>query len=846
MSNIFFKPIKLRLDFGSSNNCVTENKTPVFSWGAEHSGENQRQSEYKIEITCEDKVLFMSGWVKSDAQKHFCDDVDFESSKRYFWSVTLKDKEGNESLTETASFVYSNPDDIMAKWIRNEDYKNRRAVYFSTKFTADKPVKRAVLNTCGLGYHETYINGRKTSNDCLCPPTSCYNEMVYYTVDEIPCDYFKDDNVIGIILADGWRANYGFWCEKLLQEYYIPFIGDTALMAQLDIFYEDGSTEHIITDENWLCQDSPVEANLFDGETYDARAEIPLWNINGLGKEAKNAILADSPTKTLHPQNFEAVKYHNKFTPVSIIRNADGFLCDFGVNMAGVCSIKIPEGKKSGDSVTIKVAERIDTDHNLFQDTLRGAKSTDTYICSGEERGAIYTPRFTYHGFRYAQISGVDYLTEDMIWATDMYSDIDGKSFFKCGSPVVNAVQDAIVRTERNNVHHLFTDCPQRDERMAWMNDATVRFDQIPFNFDIGRLFPKIIRDVMAEQAQDGGITCTAPLLYGYRPSDPICSAYIVAGLQAYRHTGNKEVLKEAYSSYKAWNECIKGLREDDGIITYTRYGDWAAPVSGCVAPEDAHSAVTSGAIMSTAFHFYNYKMLIQIAEILGQKDDIEYFRKESEAVKEAFNKKWVDKKTGKVDNGSMGCQAIALKTGILDKELSVKAAEILHDELTIKDYSFTTGNLNTKYMYDVLTMYGYHEDAWKLISKTSYPSLGFMLANGATTVWERFEDKENSQMNSHDHPMYGAAGSWLYEGLAGIKEINEGFSHFVVEPCFPENLRYAEAKVDTIKGDVYVYWTNKEGKIILFVTVPFGCSATIKFNGEEKLCGSGNHIFKN
>ena len=175
----------------------------------------------------------------------------------------------------------------------------------------------------------------------------------------------------------------------------------------------------------------------------------------------------------------------------------------------------------------------------------------------------------------------------------------------------------------------------------------------------------------------------------------------------------------------------------------------------------------------------------------------------------------------------------------------SVKA--VLFDEKLTEITSYTEEyTLNTKYMYDVLTKYGYIEDAWKLISKTSYPSLGFMLANGATSIWERFEDKENSEMNSHDHPMYGAAGSWLYEGIAGIKKIDDGFSHFVIEPCFPENLRYAEAKVDTVKGDVYVYWTNKEGKQNLFVTVPFGCSATVKINGQEKVCGSGNHIFKN
>ena len=356
-------------------------------------------------------------------------------------------------------------------------------------------------------------------------------------------------------------------------------------------------------------------------------------------------------------------------------------------------------------------------------------------------------------------------------------------------------------------------------------------------------MFSKIIRDEMAEQGEDGAITCTAPLLYGYRPADPVCCAYIVAAMRAFEHTGNKEIIKEAYPSYKAWNEYLKALcSKEDGIIYHSHYGDWAAPVAGCVAPENARSAVTPNEVMSTAFHYMIYKYLVSFAEILNNENEVETNLKEAKRVKEAFVKKFVDRSTGNVATGSMGCLTIALKTGILDKDVSVKTAELLHKELVSKNYSFTTGNINTKYMYDVLTEYGYAEDAWKLISKTDYPSLGFMLANGATSIWERFEDKENSQMNSHNHPMYGAAGSWLYEYVAGIRTPKHGFESFIINPCFPESLRFAEARVDTVKGDIIVSWTKKNGKINIFFSVPFGAKAKLILGGTEKEFYSGNY----
>ena len=685
--------------------------------------------------------------------------------------------------------------------------------------------------------------GFETDDAVLQPPVSSYHKIVYYTVNEIAPDTLNiGENFVSVILADGWRANYGFWCEALLKDRDVPFMGTPQLLAQLDLFYEDGEEEHIWTDDSWQCADSPIYANLFDGETYDANKEIRGWKVKGLDScVSDNAIVLSAPGGKLHPQNFESIRMHNKYKPKYILRTDEGFLCDFGVNIAGVCELRIPQGMSCGDKISIEHAERVDNSHRLQTDTIRRAKSIDVYVCSGnEEQDLLWRPEFTYHGFQFALVKGIDVLTEDMICAIDLYNDIDNRSFFYCTNPTVNEIQSAIVRTERNNIHHLFTDCPQRDERMGWMNDATVRFDQIPYNFDIGAMFPKIIRDEISEQSDDGAITCTAPFLYGYRPADPVCSAYIIAGIKSLLFTGNSEIVQEAFLSYKSWNKYLKGMCDEEGILYHSHYGDWAAPVAGCVAEENARSAVTPPEVMSTAFHYFNYKLLAELAKLINEPDEVECNIKEAEVVKKAFLKKWVDEETGNVATGSMGCLTIALYTGIVEGELANKTARLLHEELVRKDYSLTTGNINTKYIYDVLTQYGYIDDAWKLITRLEYPSLGFMLANGATSIWERFEDKENSQMNSHNHPMYGAVGSWFYEYIAGIKPIEKGFDTFLIKPHFPKELRFVQACVDTVKGKVYVKWTKKNGKIDVCFDIPFGCEAVLNLCGKMENFKSG------
>ncbi|PWM40239.1 MAG: hypothetical protein DBX51_06885 [Clostridiales bacterium] len=480
----------------------------------------------------------------------------------------------------------------------------------------------------------------------------------------------------------------------------------------------------------------------------------------------------------------------------------------------------------------------------MYTAPLRGAASTDTYTAAGDGRDlAVWQPEFTYHGFRYAEVTGwPGVLSRDDVQAVRLYTDAALGSTFTCGSSLVNAVYQACILTERDNIQSVLTDCPQRDERMGWMNDATVRFEAVPYDFDVGRLFPKVVRDCMDVQDGEGRITCTAPFGFGARPADPVCSSYLIAGWQSWLHTGNEEILREGYPGFCAWNEYLAG-RSENGIVRYGYYGDWAAPVYACRGEEDASSAVTPAALLSTGYFYYNSRLLAKMAGLLGKREDAVRHAERAERIRGAFLREWWDGKTGRVGTGSQGCQAFALWLGILPEGDRARAAALLHRDLLDREFRFTTGNLCTRYLMDSLSRFGYLEDAWTLAVREEYPSIGYMLQNEATTVWERFELKKSPEMNSHNHPMYGAVRYWYYAFLAGLAPTDAGWRRFSFEPYLPEKLLSASASVETPYGQVSARWVRQYDEIRASLHVPHGASADVRLPwGETVRAGAGFH----
>jgi len=832
---MFFDVTNLAVDGDRHCGTVTDNQNPVFSWAAEHSENGRHQSAYHVKVRTVEKVKWDSGWVQDGRQFATYAGEMLKTGEQLFWSVQIKDDAGNESTTGTHDFVMALMEPWKAPWITTPLDAIGEAKYFRKCLDVKKAVRKAFLYVCGIGYHHVTLNGRQIDDAYLQPAISNYKKHCYYVTLPVTEDLRLGQNELEIVVGEGWRRNYGEYTEVMSRE--VEFFGVPKLTAQLNIEYIDGTVEGIVTDESWRCGRGPVVFNhLFDGETYDERVKTEY---------TQNAVLVTEDAPEMKAQTIRPILRQEIYHPVMKTRVDGGYIFDFGTNIAGVVEVTIPGDMPAGTEVKIYHVENITPDGEKDPETLREAKATDTFISGGVSAMRKWTPRFVYHGFRYIYVEGWHGIPkEENFTAIALYTDVKNQSYFRCGSPIVNQLQNCIVQTEKNNLHSISTDCPQRDERMGWLNDATVRYEEICYNFDMYRLFSKIIDDIVAEQGVDGSITDTAPYVYGERPADPVCSSFLIAALQNYLHNGRTDDIRKHYKDFKAWNDCLRANSEG-GIVNYSYYGDWAGPADCCVTKEVPHSVMTPGLLMSTGYHYYNYKLLERFARILGDEKEVEANRLEAERVREAFLKKWWNEESGKVDTGAPGSQAFALWLGILPEESRKLAAKVMHDGLAEKGYRILMGNLNTKYVMEMLTEYGYIDAAWKLITRETYPSWGFMLQNGATTIWERFEFKRGSGMNSHDHPMYGAIGNWFYSHIAGVKPGCDGWQEFVVRPYLPADLLYAEAGVETPLGMIYLKWQKQLGCTDLLLSVPFGTTAKVMLPwGEEAVVGSGYHNF--
>jgi len=715
-----------------------------------------------------------------------------------------------------------------------EDFGNA-VIYFDKHINLDgRTAKCASLFVCGIGFHVPYVNGCEVSDHFLSPAMSEYSKRCYYEKIDVTDKLNSGDNLIEIAVGQGWRRNISDYVNHF-QGRKIDFFGAPQLTAVLEITLDNDEKLEIATDESWSCRKGNIVFNhLFDGETYDARIT------DGETFACKN-VPAPGENTFMCLQDLEPIRVKAVFEPISIHEMNGGYIFDLGQNIAGVVEINIPDDLPVGTKIVLQHAEILDPDEEIYTATLRSAKATDTYIV-GEKNKKTWHPLFTYHGFRYVKVTGLPYAPDKkFLRGLQFYTDIDSGSSFRCGSGIVNEIHKMIVMTERANLHSITTDCPQRDERNGWMNDATVRYEELPYNFNASKLFPKIIRDIMDTQV-DGAIADTAPYIYGHRPADPVCSSFLIAGLNSYLFYGDTDILREAYPAYCEWNECIARNCED-GIVNYSYWGDWAGP-EDCCLDGTPKSAITPGVFMSTGYHYYNYKLLAYFASVLGKEDEVKQHEAKAEAVKKVMLDKWMHD-DGTICTGTQACQAFALKLGIIPEELKEKAAKRMNDAVIEAGMRITTGNLCTLYLMEMLSEYGYIDTAWELMTREEYPSWGFMLQNGATTIWERYELKKDPGMNSHCHPMYGAVGKWLYSHLVGIKPVDAGFKKAVIRPYIPSKLLHAQANIVTNCGDLHVRWEKTYGETRLMVSVPNGMTAEVDFGGKIEEVAGGTHIFR-
>ena len=824
-----FDVVELKCEY-ATNPIGLEAKTPQFGWMIRSKERGFVQFAYQIIVSDSKDALksnqgniWNSGQVESSTSTGIlCKAPELKSRKVYYWKVRIwKNAKIVSKWSETASFEMGllKTTDWNAEWIGYPFGWVGRVLYFRRVFSFTKEISRARAYVSGIGYYELRLNGRKVGDYVLDPATSDYAKSIYYTTYDIK-EYLKKDNSMVLSVAPGW--------------YGMP-----KMRMQLELNFADGTSETISSSSIRNVTTGPIiSAGIIDGEFYDAREEKPEWDlptdtiIKGIpNKHWGYAHVVEAPGGKMVSQQMEPIKVMEVMTPKSITQPFPNvFVVDVGQNLAGWAAIKVlgERGKK----ITMKFAETLSADGTVNQDNLRTAKATDTYILKGGGQPEQWEPSFTYHGFRYIQIEDLPNTPKlEDIQIKRVRSAVERSGLFNCSNELLNRINTMVLNTEASNLYSISTDCPQRDERMGWMNDMTVRIEEALYNFNLSRFYTKFINDVADTQDEEGQITDTAPYRVGGRPADPVSASYLLLAIKSYEFYGNKEIIRKHYKGLKAWVDFLNS-RAKDGIVDYSYYGDWSPPAEFGVAGAGygAISKNTPGILMSTGYLYYCSTMMSKMADILGNPDDKLKYADLATKVALAFNKKYWDEKTGGYGTNNQSCNSFALFIGVVSKDRIPRVIANLVENVKQFNYHLTTGNLCTKYLLETLTENGYPDVAYKIATQVTYPSWGFMLANGATTLWERWENKTGGSMNSHNHPMMGSVGSWLYKYVLGILPDIEhpGFEKFTIHPYLFKDLDSAEGEYNSVKGMIKSSWKKEKGKVLMSVTVPPNSIATV------------------
>ena len=816
---------------------------PQLSWQIVAEENNFTQQAYEIRVAEKvenlskmSKLVWTSGKVNSSESVNVTyGGTPAKSGQRLWWQVRIWDtKSKATSWSEPAYWEAGllNASDWKANWIRlgqePDNLISRPSQYFRKEFSLAKKIKTARVYVSALGLYELRLNGKKVGNDLFTPGWTSYKTRIQYQTYDVT-SMLGAKNTIGAILADGWyRGNIGF---KGQRSYY----GDkSALLAQLEISYTDGTSEVISTDSKWKATTGPIlESDIYNGESYDARLDLNGWDQTGYGDAKWNdAVVYDYTKNTLIAPQGVPVQAIEEIKPVKLIKTPKGeTVIDMGQNMVGVVRLKVNGSK--GDMIELKFAEVLDKAGNFYTDNLRAAKCTDTYILKGggEE---TFQPLFTFHGFRFVMLKGLSAEPVlDQVTGVVIHSAMDPTGTFACSDSLINQLQHNIQWGQKGNFVDVPTDCPQRDERLGWTGDAQVFSMTAAFNFDVAAFYTKWMKDFPADQAESGRVPHVIPdVLKGEGGATAWADASIIVPWTVYLVYGDKRILSEQYKSMKAWVEYMHTRAGSKNLwIGDAHFGDWLAFASNS---SSYPGATTEKDLIATAYYAYSSRLLGKIAGILGKSEDATYYAKLSDAVKKAFIDEFVTK-NGRVVSHTQTGYSLALAFDLLPDNLKKNAAEYLANDVR-KMGHLTSGFVGTPLLCKTLSSIGQDDLAFMLINRKKYPSWLYPVTQGATTIWERWDGQkpdgsfQDVGMNSFNHYAYGAIGEWLYKHVAGLDldPQNPGYKHILLAPHPGGGLTKASAELKSMYGIVKSSWILDNANFAFDVTVPANTTATV------------------
>ena len=707
---------------------------------------------------------------------------------------------------------------------RNPKYKLKfktylPAQYLRKDFVIKKPVVRAYLYVTAQGHVEMRLNGKRVGDEYFTPGWTDYRKRIYYRTYNVNSMLSKGSNALGAILGDGWfRGNISI----LGQNKYGKKI---RLLTQLQIDYADGTTEIIASDPSWKASFGPIIlSDMQEGETYDARKEIPGWDKPGYDDKNWSAVNTGfdiNPLIQAYPG--VPVRPTQELPTVKLTEPKPNiYVFDLGQNFSGWARLKV-KGKR-GDKVNMQFAEMLNVDGTVYDDNLRSAQAADNYILKGNGE-EIYEPHFTFHGYRYVQITGLtEKPTPETITGIVIHSDAAMTSFFACSNPMLNQLHSNVIWGQRSNYLEVPTDCPQRDERLGWTGDTQVFIRSGCYHQDVSAFFTKWITDLMDTQNAQGTFGQQAPVFHGHG-SPAWADAGVICPWTIYKVYGDKRIIENNYDAMARFIESCrkKGLNGRGG-----GFGDWLAV--GSNTPKD---------LISAAYFGYTTSLMAEIAEELGKTDDVAKYNKLFKDICANFQKTFV-KSDGIIEGNSQTAYCLALHYNLLTDKQRTQAAAHLVERIKAKDYHLSVGFVGVPILLPTLTEIGRNDLAYRLIQNTTYPSWGYSVDQGATTIWERWNSYTkkdgfgNAGMNSFNHYAYGACSEWMFRSMLGIETDGPGFKRIIMKPEFGEGITWAKGHYDSIHGRISSDW-RLEGEMFYWkVTIPTNTTATVYIPGKN------------
>ena len=836
-----------------------ETREPRLSWQIESKARGTRQSAYQIIVASHRARLASStgdlwdtGKVPSNQTIQIAyEGTRLQSRQQCFWKVRVWDQNGQaSSWSEPAQWAMGlmEPADWSAKWIGDKlpSVENVSATMLRREFTLSSKAKRAIVYASALGVYEMSINGRRVGDQLLAPEFTDYHSRTQYQAYDVTSLLKPGANAIGALLGDGWYAGSVGLAQMALKKKRNIYGDHPRLIAQLEIELNDGN-QRVVTDDSWrTTREGPIRSSdILDGEAYDARREMPGWDAPGFDDKAWQAAdVATSVRTTLVAQPNEPIRGSRELKPISMNEPKPSvFVFDLGQNMVGWCRLKAQGA--AGTTVTLRHAEMLSDDGTIYTDNLRAAKQTDTYTFRGIDRSGVvetFEPHFTYHGFRYVEVTGLPHKPKlDTITGRVFHSSMNEVAGFTCSDPSLDKLWHNILWTQRGNMLSIPTDCPQRDERLGWMGDIQIFVGTGIFNMDMAAFFTKWMRDVRDAQAEDGRFADFSPHPFG---KDKIFTgvpgwgdAGIVVPWRVWQHYGDKRMLGENFESGKRWVEFIRSNNPD--LLWKNKrgndYGDWlnsdtliyeGFPNKGGQVPKE---------IFATMMFAYAADLISRMAQVLGKDDEAKKHRQLFEDIKSAFNKAYVAE-DGRIQGDTQAGYAIALHFDLLPEKVRPLAVKHMLEGIDRYKGHMSTGFHSTYRMMLELTASGHNDIAYKLINTHTFPSWGYSIENGATTIWERWDGYvkgrgfQNKGMNSFNHYAIGAVGEWMYRVILGINndDAHPAYEHFVIRPYPGGGLKWARGSYDSIRGKIESRWNVAAGKLRMDVKIPANTTATV------------------